>query len=344
MKCLVFCGLNNSKVKAKLYPLVLSKEIDEIFLIRDKPVSLPKVTCYTTPNFIGNNKILKFFFKILCGIIISSYNRISFVLGIYFFPHCLKSLFVGKFCRVHTIASLIGTDINIDIPKSLVFQKILLLFDTITVTGSNTKRKLKNYKIVGNNIHVVPSVINVSFFKPKKTAKKYDLIFLGNLTKNKRLDIVIKAVSKLNSKVNLAVVGQGKYDTFYKKLCTKYGIESTVHFLGFKKDVRKYLSSSKILVLASDNEGLPQCVMEAMSCGIPCVVPNVGDIRDLVSHNQNSLIFERSDAKDLTVNIERLLSDEIFYSYLSRNARKDAVDKVSILGGVKKWNKIVKLV
>ena len=52
-------------------------------------------------------------------------------------------------------------------------------------------------------------------------------------------------------------------------------------FVGHQEDVAAWLSKSRVFVLTSDSEGLSLSMMEAMMCGLPAVVSDVGDLGDL---------------------------------------------------------------
>ena len=139
----------------------------------------------------------------------------------------------------------------------------------------------------------------------------------------------------------MVIVGNGNLRESYIDYANKMGVLDRVFFAGYRKNVQDFLHNSKVLVLASKSEGLPQCVMEAMSCGLPCVVPKINDITDLVINNTNSLYFDSSNIIELSLAIEKLLSDETFYLHISKNARKSILANFSIDAGTKKWNNLL---
>jgi glycosyltransferase involved in cell wall biosynthesis len=64
-----------------------------------------------------------------------------------------------------------------------------------------------------------------------------------------------------------------------------------VYFEGFQKDVRPYLQAGSAFILTSHLEGLPLSVLEAMACGLPCIVTNVGGSAEAVKDQVVGLVI-----------------------------------------------------
>ena len=58
-----------------------------------------------------------------------------------------------------------------------------------------------------------------------------------------------------------------------------------MHFLGFRKDITDILKGADGFILSSFREGLSRSLMEAMACGLPCIVSDIRGNRDLIEHH-----------------------------------------------------------
>lgn len=101
-------------------------------------------------------------------------------------------------------------------------------------------------------------------------------------------DIVVKAVKLLNEAgvdCHLTWLGDGVYRKSLIEYSRKLEIEDKVHFVGnipAGEAVVRYLKSADLFVLASQTEGLPRALVEAMAAGLPCIATNVGGIPELL--------------------------------------------------------------
>ena len=68
-------------------------------------------------------------------------------------------------------------------------------------------------------------------------------------------------------------------------------------------------------------------MIEAMSCGLPCIVPDDADITTLAKHEYNALVVPVGDTEGFANSISRLLTDQPLYDKLTQNARKIVTEK-----------------
>jgi glycosyltransferase involved in cell wall biosynthesis len=93
------------------------------------------------------------------------------------------------------------------------------------------------------------------------------------------------------------------------ELRNRLGLASHVRFLGERLDVPVILSASDIHVSASHTEGLPNNVLEAMSCGLPVVATAVGGVPEVVVDNETGLLVPARDVDALGTALLGLADD-----------------------------------
>jgi glycosyltransferase involved in cell wall biosynthesis len=92
--------------------------------------------------------------------------------------------------------------------------------------------------------------------------------------------------------------------------------------LGYVSDERRIVQvyrAADVFVLPSLSENLPNTIMEAMACGVPCVGFRVGGIPEEIDHQKNGYVAQYRDAADLARGIRWVLC-EADYDSLSRSA------------------------
>ena len=93
--------------------------------------------------------------------------------------------------------------------------------------------------------------------------------------------------------------------------------------------------------MTSEQEGLPQAMIEAMASGLVCVVPDIGDISDSAIHGYNSLVVKPLCIKSYCEAIHNLLNDESLYNKLSKNAIKTVKDNYTLQSVTNEWQKLL---
>ena len=105
------------------------------------------------------------------------------------------------------------------------------------------------------------------------------IVNVGRLTEQKGQDHLLRAfavVHKIHSEYRLLVLGDGENKKELEKLASELGISDVVLLAGSVINPAAYLKKSDIFVLSSNVEGMPNVLLEAMQCGLPCVSTECG--------------------------------------------------------------------
>jgi glycosyltransferase involved in cell wall biosynthesis len=108
------------------------------------------------------------------------------------------------------------------------------------------------------------------------------------------------------------------------------GIADNVEFVGLQRDVPAQLHRGSIAVLPSRWEGMPNAVLEAMACGLPCVSTRVSGSEDIVQHGVNGLLVEPEDYQGMAQALLTLLREPLLTQIYGRAAR-ETIEKLYAL-------------
>lgn len=165
-------------------------------------------------------------------------------------------------------------------------------------------------------------------FHPDPTIeKKNQLITIGRLTGFKNIDTIIRAVQILNRGRSvpalLKIVGRGEQEAELQRLVRELGLEKTVVFCGALGDAElvRALQESRVFVLASENEPFGIVAVEAMACGVPCVVDGSGGPGETVIDGQTGYHVGSRDPAAYARKIAAILDDDRLSGQMSRQAR-----------------------
>lgn len=126
----------------------------------------------------------------------------------------------------------------------------------------------------------------------------------------------------------LVVVGDGPQRAALEALAKELRIESRVLFAGNQTNVVPWLQAFDLFCLPSyANEGVPQALMQAMSCGLPVVTTPVGSIAEIVQDGDTGLLVPPENPTDLRAAIARLLADAGLRTRLGTRAREAALQR-----------------
>jgi len=325
MNILVFSGLYDHKLISKLAPLLALESVKRIFLLRNTPLDIPCVMSFSPPVFM-NFPGMRELYKIVKGISLCLTGKIDLVIGIYFRPHGWFSSFLGKSFGIPYILDFIGNDVDFFCRFSFIFKGMLRGARWIGVRGSNSRFRLGRYIKDRSRLFVHHNVFSFPI-RPRSypSLKNIDILCIADFSRVKRMDLFLKTCARLKKtfpSLKAVMLGGGNRRSWYDRLRKRLGLEYNVRFAGKVKDVYSFLKRSRVFMLTSEAEGLPMALIEAMGTGIPCVVPDVGDISDIAKDGQNALVVSSRDPREFAAKVECLLANDAYSACLSREAIK----------------------
>ena len=154
--------------------------------------------------------------------------------------------------------------------------------------------------------------------------------YIGQLIPRKGVDVLLKAVSRLSvPNWRLAIVGEGESRARLEMLARSLGLGSRVRFFGFRSDRLSFLRGFDVFILPSRLEGIPRCVMEAMTAGVPVIASDIEGCRDLVSNEGTGLLFRMDDDLHLARQLARLMEEPGLAGRVAKGARALIADRFS---------------
>lgn len=213
---------------------------------------------------------------------------------------------------------------------------LISLADRYIALSESTKKKLEKIPGISNKIRVIYPGVNC----PKSAGRKeFDVISVQRLTRYKRTDLVIEALSDLKSKGNkltYRVIGEGAEMANLKQLVKDKNLTDQVTLLGNlpHNRVLEEMGKAKVFCLPSEIEGFGIVTLEAAALGVPFVNSDIPVHREIQKESQSGLLFKDGSYEDLAAKLEKLVKNKKEYARLSTNAldfaRKHTLEKMAI--------------
>ncbi|MBP7569187.1 MAG: glycosyltransferase [Acidobacteria bacterium] len=196
-------------------------------------------------------------------------------------------------------------------------------FDFIVTMGTRARSYFESHGVFGE-CRVIPGAVDAASFAVLPGARDYDLVLVARLVAIKRIDRFLQVVDGVRRRrpgVRAVVVGDGPLRASLERLVADLDLARHVTFAGRQSDVGWWLARARVFVLTSESEGLSLSLMEAMTSGLPAVVPAVGDLPDLVEDGRNGYLVAGEGFADYVSPILRLLECEGEWRTFSEAAR-----------------------
>jgi len=213
--------------------------------------------------------------------------------------------------------------------------------DRFLSISSAISRELEQSVLPTENLIYFGNGIDTEQYKPASTTEadqlrerlnisgQFQFLYVGRLARGKGLPTLLAAwnqVRETHKNAHLLIVGSGQglslaIDDQLKTFAADHGLTDSVTFVGHVENVRDYLRAADCFVFPTENEALGNSVIEAASCGLPCIASNVGGVPDVVVDDENGILVEPFDSGQIARAMTRMLSDASFRERCSRKSR-----------------------
>jgi UDP-glucose:(heptosyl)LPS alpha-1,3-glucosyltransferase len=200
-----------------------------------------------------------------------------------------------------------------------------------------TAKEAEQYVARELDVMTIPNGVNTEVFLPidpgeRKRLRTADgsadffiLLFVAHEFEKKGLRLLIEALALLPDQVRLKVIGgRSSNQAGYEKFAGKLGIRKRIDFLGTRLKTTIHYQLADLFVFPSAYEAFALVGLEAMSCGTPALMTDVGGVTGYLKHGENGFIINR-DPEDIAQKVRLLLHDHHVLAAMRKNARNTAL-------------------
>jgi glycosyltransferase involved in cell wall biosynthesis len=186
-----------------------------------------------------------------------------------------------------------------------------------------------------NEVHVIPNGVDIKkYSKFKFTDKTFNIpikknedwiLFIGRLSKEKCLDVLIKSMTIVmgkNKNARLLLIGDGPYKNDLINLIKKFKLENKIYFTGMipNKDLLEsgIIKKMKLFATSSTSENQPMTIIESMMFGLPIVGVDAKGVPEMIDNN--GYIVRPNDYESMAECILKVLNNKNIHSAFSKKS------------------------
>jgi glycosyltransferase involved in cell wall biosynthesis len=251
--------------------------------------------------------------------LLESGDRFDLIDAHYFYPDGVAAAMLGRTFGIPVTVTARGTDLNVIpdyvIPRRMIRWAANRVDGLITVSTALAGR-LASLGVDASRIAVLRNGIDPVVFRPVAPFK-WDgqippsplALSVGNLVPLKGHDMAIRALPDI-PELHLWIVGDGPERGQLEALAGSLGVAERVTFLGTVPHERmsEVYSAASILILASEREGWPNVLLEAMACGARAVATNVSDVPQIITEPAAGMWIRERSIQALVDAVRELLA------------------------------------
>ncbi len=197
----------------------------------------------------------------------------------------------------------------------------------IVVQSKGAMEKFPKY--IQKKCKILPNSLDPSFIRKRYIGdREKKIVMVARLHENKNQAMVMEAFKKVLEKgysdYKLVFYGDGPDRLRLQRLSVRLGIEDNIEFKGNVKHVAEHIEKASIYVLASNHEGMPNSLIEAMALGLACISTDCpcGGPRELIVNGVNGILVPVGDADKMAEAMLELVSNNEYAENLGKKATK----------------------
>ena len=171
----------------------------------------------------------------------------------------------------------------------------------VVITPSDHLKEFINRTNPKTEVLKINNGVEISEFKRSKTPlHEFNILINSRLVVQKNIHFVIEAMGSIkNLDVNLKIIGEGGEFERLEDLITNLNIQNKVKMIGKVENnlISEYLKTSNLFIQASDYEGLPHSILEAINYEVPILSTEVGGCKDLLDNGDRGFIISSPQNK-----------------------------------------------
>jgi len=210
----------------------------------------------------------------------------------YAIPHAISAFLARSMSRqpLRFVTTLHGTDITVvgaDRAYTRPTRFALEQSDALTAVSQFLADETVLTFGIRRPIQVVPNFVDVQRYKPGTKGRYYQradeervIVHVSNFRPVKRAADVVRTFAEVASRVpaRLLLAGEGPDLEHALAVANDLGCRARIEHVGNVTDVPALLADADLFLLTSETESFGLALLEAMSCGVPCVSTNVGGV------------------------------------------------------------------
>jgi len=259
--------------------------------------------------------------------IVESFNP-DVLLASWAYPDTCGVVPLAKEYGLPVVAITQGSDVHIHLRmlfRRRLIPQALSACEAVITRSNQLGQLLANAGVPKEKLHTVyngvdPNIFHLGSQSDAKqalgfTEDAFSLLYVGNFYPVKNPFLLLRTLAAVRQQspdreVQLLMIGEGTLQGRVESTIRELNLTGSVQLLGRKnpREVAEYMRAADLLCIPSDNEGLPNVLLEAFACGLPVVSTDVGGIHEVLREEHLGCLVQVGQVLGLATAISKRMS------------------------------------